>query len=176
MSYYDIDDIIGDSQRLPCKFNTDAKGLGWLEGNPGKDMKSGTKLELPFWISEILAISTISSDSDITFIELLQPDALNKKVLNAIKTSSISLDLHSISTNYYSLVEKWAGLYNDEELVQVIGDMLKERSDEINNYAQNFKGNQQESGFLYSLDEFEKKLYKITHESYKNLKKWLNNQ
>lgn len=35
--------------------------------------------------------------------------------------------------------------------------MLKERAEEINNHAQSLRGIKQESSFLYTLDEFEKK-------------------
>jgi len=54
--------------------------------------------------------------------------------------------------------------------------MLKERAEEINNHAQSLKGIQQGSSFLFSLDEFEKKLYKTSHESHKSLRKWLHNE
>lgn len=136
----------------------------------------GTKLELPFWLAEVLAICGIAEDSSTGFIDLIPPEALNKKVINAIKTSSISLDVHSISQHYYALVEKWGKLFSDKELVEVVSQMLKERADEINNHAQNLRGVQQESSFLYSLDEFEKQLYKASHESYKSLKKWMHNE
>ena len=33
--YYDLDDILADSEKLTCKFNITVPGLGYLEGNPG---------------------------------------------------------------------------------------------------------------------------------------------
>lgn len=35
MSYYDIDAILTDSQKLPCTFQLDVPGLGYLDGNAG---------------------------------------------------------------------------------------------------------------------------------------------
>lgn len=35
MSYYDIDAILTDSQKLPCTFQLDVPGLGYLDGNTG---------------------------------------------------------------------------------------------------------------------------------------------
>ena len=35
MSYYDIDAILTDSQKLPCTFELDVPGLGYLDGNAG---------------------------------------------------------------------------------------------------------------------------------------------
>ncbi|CCH43265.1 DNA replication complex GINS protein [Wickerhamomyces ciferrii] len=158
MSYYDLDDIISDGQ-VSCSL-----------------IAKDTKLELPIWIAEILAICSVSDDSSSFFIEMIQPEAIGSKVMNAIKTSPTSIDIHSISQHYYSLVEKWGKLYTDKKLVDVVQQMLKERSEEINNHAQSLRGAQQETSFLYTLDEFEKQLYKISHESHKNLKKWLQNE
>ncbi|KAF4258246.1 hypothetical protein LV164_000191 [Aspergillus fumigatus] len=38
MSYYDVDSILTDSQKLPCTFELEVPGLGILEGNPGEDV------------------------------------------------------------------------------------------------------------------------------------------
>jgi GINS complex subunit 3 len=87
-SYYDINEILTDSQvrdaiiaanwysnqnqKLPCNFEITIPGMGYLEGNAGKDvlltncsplrltdhgakLKQGTKLELPLWLGEMLA-------------------------------------------------------------------------------------------------------------------------
>jgi hypothetical protein len=35
MSYYDVDAILTDSQKLPCTFELDVPGLGYIEGNAG---------------------------------------------------------------------------------------------------------------------------------------------
>lgn len=35
MSYYDVDAILTDSQKLPCTFELDVPGLGYLDGNAG---------------------------------------------------------------------------------------------------------------------------------------------
>lgn len=35
MSYYDVDAILTDTQKLPCTFQLDVPGLGYLDGNAG---------------------------------------------------------------------------------------------------------------------------------------------
>lgn len=55
-SYYDIDAILTDAQKLPCTFELNVPGLGYLEGNSGQDIKSGTRVELPLWLGEMLAV------------------------------------------------------------------------------------------------------------------------
>ncbi|CAI5760384.1 unnamed protein product [Candida verbasci] len=171
MSYYDIDDIIADSQKIPCQFNITVPGLGYLEGNPGKSIKQNTKIELPFWLAEILAISTILNN-DESFINLIDPDFISTKIINAIKSDSNSIDLHKIISHYYVSIEKWCKLFNDVELIENSMHLLKQRSFEINNFANNVNKSVG-SDFIYTLDEFEKKLYKDSCESNKLMKKWL---
>lgn len=171
-NYYDLDDILADGEKIPCRFNITVPGLGYLEGNPGKAIPKDTKVELPLWLAEILAICELLEESQQSFIDLSQPDFINTKVLNAIKTNAVSMDLHSILTNYYKLSEKWASMFNDMELTELVMQMLKERSFEINNFASN-TNKQINSNFIYSLDEFEKKLFKVTSESNKQMRKWL---
>jgi GINS complex subunit 3 len=81
MSYYDVDAILTDSQKLPCTFELDVPGLGYLEGNAGGtvrslspflsthkitcglradsvQVKAGTKIDLPMWLGIMLSVST----------------------------------------------------------------------------------------------------------------------
>ena len=37
-SYYDIDAILTDAQKVPCTFDIDVPGLGYLDENPGGDV------------------------------------------------------------------------------------------------------------------------------------------
>lgn len=39
MSYYDIDAILTDAQKLPCTFELDVPGLGYLDGNAGETVR-----------------------------------------------------------------------------------------------------------------------------------------
>ncbi len=51
-SYYDVDAILTDAQKVPCTFELTVPGLGYLEGNMSGDMKQGSKVELPLWLGE----------------------------------------------------------------------------------------------------------------------------
>jgi hypothetical protein len=55
-SYYDVDAILTDAQKVPCTFELTVPGLGYLEGNMSGDMKQGSKVELPLWLGEMLAL------------------------------------------------------------------------------------------------------------------------
>lgn len=45
-SYYDIDAILTDAQKVPCTFDLDIPGLGYLDENPGGDVRSHFLLSL----------------------------------------------------------------------------------------------------------------------------------
>ncbi|CCD25914.2 DNA replication protein PSF3 NDAI_0G01380 [Naumovozyma dairenensis CBS 421] len=207
MGYYDIDDILADSVEIPCKFQHDIPGLGYLENNPGKPISKNAKLDLPIWLARILAIvggdanpDTMEDEEPLPFVELLTPDMFSPKVINAIKADPASLDLHAINSYFYSLATKWITLFNDKQLAEVVHNLLLERSQIINKYAgsvpvdlfhsstdigsgkktghSSHGGNSSmvrvsNSTFLLTLDEFEKKIYKKSHESYKDTKRWM---
>lgn len=66
--------ILHACQKVPCTFELTVPGLGYLDGNTGQDvgsapdrniekrltrqiqMKQGTKVELPLWLGEMLAV------------------------------------------------------------------------------------------------------------------------
>lgn len=185
MGYYDIDDILAEGTRFPCRFNYEIPGLGYLEGNPGKPISKHSKLELPLWMVHLLAVVGAQSgdindtEEPLPFVELLPPDLFAPRVLNAIKSGAASLDLHVISPYFYTLAERWATLFSDKELSQVLKDMLLERGQEINNYAVSVslhsnQGQTNESAvFLQMLDEFEKQIYRDANVNCKEMKKWL---
>ena len=37
-SYYDVNAILTDAEKVPCTFNLDLPGLGFLDENPGEDV------------------------------------------------------------------------------------------------------------------------------------------
>ncbi|CUM65691.1 uncharacterized protein PRCAT00003339001 [Priceomyces carsonii] len=170
--YYDIDDILADSEKIPCRFNMTIPGLGYLEGNPGKLLAKDTKIEIPMWLAEVLAVSGVLEQSEMSFVDLSEPDFVNSRVTNAIKTSPVSVDLHSIMPNYYKLAEKWCALFEDRSTIQIIMEMLRERAFEIYNFANN-ANKQVNNDFVYSLDEFERKLLRVTSDTNRQMRKWI---
>jgi hypothetical protein len=54
--YYDIDAILTDSQRIPCTFELDVPRIGYLVSDSQAGIQRGSKVELPLWIAEMLAI------------------------------------------------------------------------------------------------------------------------
>ena len=50
-NFFDIQDIMASQERITCKFEVDVPNMGFLDSSShDKNLKSGTKLELPFWL------------------------------------------------------------------------------------------------------------------------------
>ena len=191
MGYYDIEDVLADGTDFPCKFQYDIPGLGYLENNPGRPITKNTKLNLPLWLARILAIvggdEVLVDEDPVPFVELLPPDMFSTKVVNAIKTDPVALDLHSINSHFFSLAIKWITLFSEKELANVVSELLLQRAQELNHHASSLSidlnadsaaknptnTNIATSTFLLKLDEMEKDIYRKSHESYKETKKWM---
>lgn len=48
MSYYDVDAILTDAQKVPCTFELEIPGLGYIDDNTGGDVRllSNTRTSL----------------------------------------------------------------------------------------------------------------------------------
>ncbi|AJU02086.1 CDN_1a_G0047380.mRNA.1.CDS.1 [Saccharomyces cerevisiae] len=189
MGYYDIDDVLADGTDFPCKFQYDIPGLGYLENNPGRPITKNTKLNLPLWLARILAIvggdEALIDEEPVPFVELLPPEMFSTKVMNAIKTDPVALDLHSINSHFFSLAIKWITLFSEKELANVVSELLLQRAQELNHHASSLSIDVNSAGknsantniatstFLLKLEEMEKEIYKKSHESYKDTKRWM---
>ncbi|CCH62680.1 hypothetical protein TBLA_0I00150 [Henningerozyma blattae CBS 6284] len=155
MGYYDIDDVLTDSAEIPCTFNHTIPGLGFLQGNPGKSINKNTRVTLPLWMSRMLAMVGGEEDGeDIPFVELNTPTVFSQKVINAIRASPTSLDIHSLYGHYYDMAIKWIGLFEDEKFAEICSELLLQRSIEINAHANsvmlNIHSNHRPSNLKYS--------------------------
>lgn len=63
-------------------------------------------------------------------------------------------------------------LYTDKTLIANVMNCLKARSLEIYNFSNN-ANKTLNNEFLYTLDEFERALFKLTSDSNKSMRKWL---
>lgn len=121
MSYYDVDAILTDAQKVPCTFELTVPGLGYLEGNMTGDMKQGSKIELPLWLGEMLALSqSLNTQSLVT---LDPPSALSSRVLNALKADPRTVDLRALAPYFYNLGARILDLFDEEEMIEVLSDV-----------------------------------------------------
>ncbi|KAI6248257.1 DNA replication complex GINS protein psf3 [Erysiphe necator] len=179
MSYYDINAILTDAHKVPCVFDLDLPNLGYLDANPGQTLKSGTQLELPLWLAEILAVSSTSSAKSLVTLDL--PSSLAPRVINALKADPTSVDLHALAPNFYGLGARILELFEEEEICNVLIQAWQTRAIEINDHARYAAANQRNGigfgdeglEFLRGLDEAEKELFRASHDSSKNLWNWM---
>ncbi|CCX33030.1 Similar to DNA replication complex GINS protein psf3; acc. no. Q4WQ54 [Pyronema omphalodes CBS 100304] len=175
MSYYDIDAILTDSQKVPCTFEVDVPGLGYLESSSASpDIKAGTRIQLPLWLAEMLAVSQRLGTLE-NVISLDIPEALAPRVQNALKADPKTVELRSLATHFYGLGERVLGLFEEEELCDVLINTYKQRTAEISDLAHNPQGalGGDAGAFLRGLDEEERQLFRVAHDSYKDMKAFM---
>jgi GINS complex subunit 3 len=86
-------------------------------------MKEGTKVEIPLWLGEMLAVSQTSTNVSNVTLDL--PDALSTKVLNALTADSKSVELRPLAPHFYSLGTRILELFEDEDLAEVLSDVCR---------------------------------------------------
>ncbi|RKF62421.1 DNA replication complex GINS protein psf3 [Erysiphe neolycopersici] len=179
MSYYDTNAILTDAHKVPCTFGLDIPNLGYLDANPGHTLKSGTHLELPLWLAEILAVSSTSSTKSLVTLDL--PTCLAPRVINALKADPKSVDICALAPNFYGLGSRILELFEEEEICDVLIQAWRTRAIEINDHARHAAANQRygvgfgDGGveFLRGLDEAEKELFRVSHDSSRDLWNWM---
>ncbi|EGE00254.1 GINS complex subunit Psf3 [Trichophyton tonsurans CBS 112818] len=170
MSYYDVDAILTDSQKVPCTFELDVPKLGFLDGNAGGDIKAGSKVELPLWLGEMLAVGARQGSSPLVTLDL--PKALSEQVINALKADPRTVDLRALAPHFYRLGCRILQLFEEEEMVDVLSHTFKTRAMQISDHAHNPAGPMSGQEFLRGLDETERQLFRAAHESVKSMRAW----
>ncbi len=121
--YYDLDDISADFERLECTVNFDAEGLGFLTDSQSGPVFKGTVTELPLWLTEPLATTTLTGSTQEFMMTIKRPKFLGNSVINWLKSDATVLDLHRIMPQFYKLAERWLGLFEDRELADVVREV-----------------------------------------------------
>ncbi|KAF2200325.1 DNA replication complex GINS protein PSF3 [Delitschia confertaspora ATCC 74209] len=172
MSYYDVDAILTESQKVPCTFELNVPGLGYLTGDMGGDMRKGSEVELPLWLGEMLALSQSLNTSSL--VSLGTPSALTPRVLNALKADPRTVDLRALAPHFYSLGARNLELYEDEEMIEVLSETFKTRATVIADQAHNPRGALGDGvDFMRGLDESERQLFRAAHDSAKAVRQWM---
>ncbi|KAK9457124.1 DNA replication complex GINS protein-like protein psf3 [Dipodascopsis uninucleata] len=179
-NYYSIDDILTDGHKIPTVFQIDVPGMGYLEHgrSTNTDIEEGACIELPLWMSEVLAITGISDELPVGFITVSTPLQFNSKVVNAIKADAVTVDIKALCSQFFKLGERWLSMTGDESLLEVLMEAFKKRSALINDHAYNTRLAMiaDSTAFLAKLDETELQLYRRAHDSSKDLRKWISSK
>ncbi|RYP84699.1 hypothetical protein DL769_001133 [Monosporascus sp. CRB-8-3] len=184
MSYYDLDAILTDSEKVPCKFELDVPELGYLDNNPSQPLKAGASVNLPLWLAELLALANRSGgntqEDAKSFVTLNLPPALSNEVMSALKADPRAVPLRDQSHNFYGLGTRMLDLFEEREICAILRKTFVTRATDIALHARK-AGATEDMGvgageeFLRGLDEWERKLFRKAHESTKSTKEWMEN-
>ncbi|KAJ1919146.1 DNA replication protein [Mycoemilia scoparia] len=145
-NYFDIDDIMAQTQRVPCIFNIDVDGLGTDSMSESTTVSRNTRLALPFWMADKL--------NEEEVVDMEAPKAFSKRAKRMFGASSVHVDMHNLCPYFYKLGGKIAEM--DPELPDVLGGVFMERIQMLADAAQRSHA-QDVADFVSQLDETEKK-------------------
>lgn len=197
MSYYDIDAILTDAQvlslplyssspesnkiqKVPCTFNLNLPQLGYLDSAPGRPLPNGTKVDLPLWLAERLAVSQLTPNTSLITLDL--PPSLSPRVMNALKADPKSVDLRSLAANFYGLAERILELFEEEDVCDVLLETWRVRAGEVGDHAVSTGAGAKGGGgagggegveFLRGLSEEEREIFRRAHDSSKAMRVWM---
>ncbi|TPX42841.1 hypothetical protein SeMB42_g04967 [Synchytrium endobioticum] len=163
--YYDIEAILADQQRVPCFFSYPVPGYGFLDGNNDADLPPNTRVELPYWMAETLAIRE--------WVEIDLPKYYQVKVRNDLKASPTVVNLYQLCPYFYEFGIRIVNLIVDDVLCKVLSETFTHRVQLIMNYTQATILRTDRSDFIQSLDETEKDLYRVGVESTGVMIRWI---
>ncbi|KAI9281759.1 hypothetical protein BC943DRAFT_329523 [Umbelopsis sp. AD052] len=165
--YYDIDAILAEHEKVPGRFN-DSVGAELNLTGEGVAVPSGTKVELPYWLAESLVEFY---QRDETLFDMETPRIYNNRVRNAIIAGPTSVDTRRIHPYFHRLGIKFVQKFEQEQLAQVLKLSFRKRLYMILDHAQTVL-NTDSSHFTRKLDETERQLFRLAHDSAMAMKSW----
>jgi GINS complex subunit 3 len=121
MTYYSPDAILTDSQKAPCTFELAVPLLAPL--NNGAAIEPGSKLELPLWLAEMLAVSRPAGPSSAALATIDMPGPLGQRVMNALSADPRSVDVRAQAQWFYGMGERMLELFDDEDVAEILSDV-----------------------------------------------------
>ncbi|KAH9814551.1 hypothetical protein DFH28DRAFT_1082760 [Melampsora americana] len=169
--YYSLDQLLAESQKIPCTFNVKIPNMGHLEGSNQRDILPHSLIELPFWLTSLLLVD------DQDYLSVQMPKAFDSRVRNALSASAKSVNLRNLASGTGGT---WI---EDSGLREILYKTLKDRLEEIIDLAARPPAGQQDKSnrtnlnaeldeFLNGLDECEKEILKVGQESTKKMRLW----
>ena len=99
-SYYDIDSILSEEERVPSIFNVDGVQLGFLDPSSfDDDLKKDTNIELPFWLCKTLQSKGM--------VNIESPKFYKHKFLEHMEADPSVVNLREKSPYYYEVCKQY---------------------------------------------------------------------
>lgn len=193
-NYLDLDDILAQTQKVECKFLLSLPGLQFLSESTSQEVKQGTNLSLPYWMSKYLY--------NYSMIDIELPKYYKSNYRHILEADPSLPDLHKAGPYYYQFGQLLLSLRREEgnglptsgpqknKYGREKGETLEDRSDiaaslldtfhkrrnKLINLSINRETVKIESKRLLAsgMDNLEKRLYLIGERQVEELENWKN--
>eukprot|EP00939_MAST-03C_sp_MAST-3C-sp1_P003198 g3198.t1 len=170
-SYYDLDAILGEEQRVPTTFKVSAAQLGhFMPGNEVQqieDLPKDTRLELPLWLSKILL--------ERNMVALDMPPFYGSRNRSRLKADEWSINIRDKSPYYFRVGRTLSKIKNDVELLDLMQKICASRHKEILDRSQNSL-NEDMTNFKRNLSDMEMNSFKAGYDAANDFFRWKNGE
>ncbi|GJP55058.1 hypothetical protein CLOM_g14046 [Closterium sp. NIES-68] len=120
-SYYDLDDILAEDEKLPVTFRTGATGVGRAldPSTDADDLAAGAKVDLPLWMVPHLAKRNM--------VSALEPKMFGERIRKEVQADAACVNLRACSPYFYSFGTKIAEWVRDKTLTRFLFSTFVER-------------------------------------------------
>jgi GINS complex subunit 3 len=109
----DLDAVLSQEERIPCIFQYDAQGLGFLDPmNERTNLSQGAKVELPLYMAKELAKRSI--------VEMELPKHFDRRMRDNIAASALNINLKEFSPYFFEVGMDIAEQLRDRDLQDTV--------------------------------------------------------
>ncbi|KAH9515621.1 DNA replication complex GINS protein PSF3 [Bulinus truncatus] len=167
-NYFSLDDILASQEKIPCTFIAEVSNMGYLDqSTPDTDLVSGTKIELPFWLTKSLDRGSRS------IITVDTPKNYKEGYRHIFTADPNVVDLHRLGPYFYLFGGKLLSLNlpDTEDIANVLLKTFQGRFRRIMDCSQNAL-NVDLTAQMSLLDEQERHLFAAGQQGLHDFQKW----
>ena len=156
-SYYDVDALLGEEERVGCEALFGAVGLGFLDATcEGADLAAHSRVELPLWAARKLA--------ERRFVAVDTPKAYAHRFRTYLLADPVVMNLRERSPHFYETGLELAHFVRDSQaLMETLVRALSERFSDLLDKSQNSR-DEDCSALTSAMPELEQLLFRMGHQ------------
>eukprot|EP00043_Microstomoeca_roanoka_P003934 m.46632 g.46632 ORF g.46632 m.46632 type:complete len:200 (-) comp12261_c0_seq1:129-728(-) len=133
MSYFDIDDILMQEEKLPCVSSIDIIKMGGFDSSSDTPyLKKGAKVEIPLWL-----IKNYREKNGEDVFEVNPPKFLNANHSEMLKADASVINLQAWCPHFFTFAITYFSLFPDNNAVETVIKAFSERYRVILDVSQN---------------------------------------
>lgn len=121
--YYSPASILTESQKVRTTFELALDSQLSATLNNGNAIEPGTQIHLPIWLGQFLHVSEPGGVGTGSIASVDMPNALGKRVINAMSADPKSVDVRAQAQYFYGLAEKMLETQVNDELSDCLIDV-----------------------------------------------------